>query len=1023
MTLLERLSLRSKAFLFVFLALAVAGVYAATTLPVALFPQVSFPRIVVSIEAGDRPADQMLAQVTIPAEEALRAVPGVQNIKSKTSRGSAEISIDFGWGDDMTSALLLIESALSQISVDLPSSTRFLVRRMDPTVFPVVAISLVSDQESTTRLWERAYFDLRPELLSIDSVARVEILGGSRAELQVIVDPDTLAAAGLTLADVTDTVAAWSDIRALGRIEDLYRLDLVVTAPQVTDADSLGRLVVRTTDLSVTRLADIATIRIAPEPVWTRVTADGRDAVLVQVYQQPGGNTVAISRDVADAIARAREHLPASDTLSVWYDQSELIKASASSVRDAVIIGTILAGLVLLLFLRSVKLTLIAIVVVPSVLASACLLLLVVGQSLNIMTLGGMAAAVGLIIDDAIVVVEHIVSRLRGESAGESDLAHRSRVLAAAGEFARPLLGASLATIIIHLPPVFLTGVTGEFFKALSLTMALSLIISFLVAYLAVPVLSARLLTPEDANREDAGPIFRLVERAFGATLGLVLRLRIIAPVACALWLFVGYQAFTRLPTGFMPAMDEGGFVLDYLAAPGSSLSETDRIVRQVEDILRATPEVVTYSRRTGVQLGGGLTEANEGDFFVRLSPQPRRHIEDIMAEVRERIHAHVPGLDVELLQLMEDLIGDLTAVPQPIEVKLTAIDPTILDEEALRVADRLASIPGVVDINNGLAIAGDALQIRIDPVRASALGLDPTSASTQLESLLAGSVVGTIVDQPKTINIRLWSHEDDRAIEDDVGRLRLTTSKGSTVLLAQVATIERLAGQPTISREGLRPTVSVTARTENTDLGSAIRAVRASLDAPDALSPGVSYRLGGLYGEQQRSFRSLMSVFVAATGLLFVLILFLYESVRIAFLLTFACLLTMPAVALGLLLTGTELNISSMMGFAMIIGAAAEIGVFYISEVYRRSPQGPRDRTALVSAAVARLRPITMTSLAAILAMLPLALNIGEGAAMLRPLAIGIISGLAVQVPIVLGVLPALVALSLRASTNCSAG
>lgn len=1009
MTLLERLSLRSKAFLFVFLALALAGAYAATHLPVALFPQIAFPRIVVSIDAGDRPADQMLAEVTIPSEEALRAIPGVRNVKSKTSRGSAEISLDFGWGEDMTSAFLLVESALSQAAVDLPPSTRFLVRRMDPTVFPVVAISLVSSTEDTTRLWERAYFNLRPQLLAIDSVARVDIVGGARRELQIVIDPDALAAAGLNISDVSSAVSAWSEIRVLGRIEDLYRLDLVITAPQVTDRQTLGDLVIRTTDLSVTRLRDIATIRSAPEPVWTRVTADGRDAVLIQVYQQPDGNTVAISDAVNATLASARKSLPSSDTLSVWYDQSELIKASAGSVRDAVIIGTILAAIVLLVFLRSFKLTLIAIIVVPSVLASACLLLLVLHQSLNIMTLGGMAAAVGLIIDDAIVVVEHVVSRLRGESGGESAKAHRHRVLAAAGEFTRPLLGASLATIIIHLPPVFLTGVTGEFFKALSLTMALSLIISFLVAYLAIPIIAGRLLTSKDAEREDGGPIFRVVERVFGSALRLSLKLRWIAPVLCLAWLGLGWHAFTRLPTGFMPAMDEGGFVLDYVAPPGTSLTETDRLVREVEDILHATPEVVTYSRRTGVQLGGGLTEANEGDFFVRLSPQPRRHIEDIMVDVRERIHAKVPGLDVELLQLMEDLIGDLTAVPQPIEVKLTADDPTLLDDEAVRVADLLSTLPGVVDINNGLGIAGDALEIRLDPVKASVVGLDATSAADQIESLLAGTVTGTIVDQPKTIKIRLWSDEDDRAIEDDVGRLRLTTANGSTVLLSQVASIERVAGQPTISREGLRETVSVTARTEGTDLGTAIREVTGALDKPGALSAGVSYTLGGLYGEQQRSFRSLTAVFVAATGLLFVLVLFLYESVRVAFLLTFACLLTMPAVALGLLFTGTELNISSMMGFAMIIGAAAEIGVFYLSEVFARSANGPPNPDALIAAAIARLRPISMTSLAAILAMLPLALNIGEGAAMLRPLAIGIISGLAVQVPIILGVLPAL--------------
>ena len=1015
MSLLNRASHRGKAFLFLFAALALTGALAALRLPVALFPQVDFPRVVVSIDAGDRPADQMLTDVTIPVEESLRAVPGVKHIKSKTSRGSAEVSLDFAWGDDMTNGRLLVESAMSQATPDLPPGTRFLVRRMDPTVFPVVAISLVSDGEPLTRLWERAYFDIRPELLSIDGVARVEIIGGSREELQVVIDPDELDAAGLSINDVNRQIAQWTTIQAVGRIEDYYKLDLVLTSPQVTDSDSLRDLVLTADAAHVVRLGDVASIASAPEPRWTRVTADGHKAVLIQVYQQPSANTVAISGEVQKQLKRIGSSLPEQDTLSVWYDQSDLIKSSAVSLRDAVILGTLLAGLVLLLFLRSFKLTLIAVIVVPSVLASACLLLLVLGQSLNIMTLGGMAAAVGLIIDDAIVVMEHIIAKMRAgwESGGKT---FSQRVLSAAGEFSRPLLGASLATIIIHLPPVFLTGVTGEFFKALSLTMALSLIISFFVAWLAIPLLSGRLLSVKQAESEDAGPIFGVIQKGFMLALRGLIKVRWAVPVLCLLWALVGWRAFSGIPSGFMPAMDEGGFVLDYVAEPGTSLTQTDRMVQEVEAILQETPEVETYSRRTGVQLGGGLTEANEGDFFVRLKPYPRRGIEDIMAEVRAKIHQRVPGLDVELLQLMEDLIGDLTAVPQPIEVKLSAQDPSILDAEAVRVAAQLEQLPGVVDVNNGLAIAGDALEVHIDPQKAALYGIDPGDATTQLRTLLAGEKVGAIIRQPKSIAIRVWSHEDDRSIEQDVGALRLTTPRGTTVRLSEIAEIDHISGQPTISRENLRETVSVTARTEGTDLGTAIRKVKTQLDKSGSLSPGVSYTLGGLYGEQQRAFTALLWVFVAAIGLLLLLVLFMYGSLRVAFILTGACLLTIPAVALGLRLTGTVLNISAMMGFAMIVGAAAEIGVFYCSEVFTRREQGEGDREALLSAAASRLRPITMTSLAAILALAPIALGIGEGAAMLQPLAIGIISGLVVQVPIVLGVVPALLAIGTRA-------
>jgi multidrug efflux pump subunit AcrB len=622
------------------------------------------------------------------------------------------------------------------------------------------------------------------------------------------------------------------------------------------------------------------------------VTADGRDAVLFQVYQQPGGNTVQIAAGIRAKLAEMGAQIPAGVRVANWYDQSDLITASASSTLDAVLIGIGLAALVLLVFLRNWKVTLIAALTVPAVLASTILLLAVLGMSFNIMTLGGMAAAVGLIIDDAIVMIEHIVRRVRGERGSDS----RSRVLRAAGEFTFPLAGSSAATIIIFTPLAFLSGVTGAFFKALSLTMAASLVISFLVAWLAVPVIAAKLLSEADAEGEERGALIR----RFHAGYEWLMRRLLPHPVLVLLFvlplLFGGWLAFNNVATGFMPTMDEGGFILDYVAPPGTSLAETDRLLRQVEGILQATPEVATYSRRTGAQLGGGITEANTGDLFVKLKPLPRRNIEDVMDDVRGQIEARVPGLEIETAQLMEDLIGDLTSVPQPIEIKLYSDNESELRRVAPKVADAISKITGVVEVKDGIVPAGDALDIQVDRVKAALEGMDPDAITRTLSDALGGNVTTSVQQGPKLVGVRVWIPAADRATKRDIGQLQLRAPDGHLFPLARVARLVRVTGQPEITRDDLKNMTAVTARITGRDLGSAVAEVRRRLDDGKLLPKDVPYELGGLYEQQQIAFRGLTIILVAAVVLVFLLLLFLYESYRVAFAMLLTTLLTVAA-------------------------------------------------------------------------------------------------------------------------------
>jgi len=990
-----------RSILFLILVLAVGGLAGSLKLPVALFPHVNFPRVVVNLDAGDRPAEQMAIEVTWPVEEAVRAVPGVRHVRSTTSRGSAEISINFDWGSDMVAAKLQVESAINQVLPGLPQGTTFLVRRMDPTVMPVLAYSLTSDTHSLVELRDIALYQLRPVISTVKGVAKVGVQGGAIEEYQVIVDPARLASFGLSLNDVAKAVSAANVITAVGRIQDHYKLYLTVSDTRFRDLDQIRETILRSGKNGLVRLDDIATVSRGTKPQWTRATADGHDAVLFQIYQQPGGNTVQIAKDVKDKLIGLRARLPKGIKIANWYDQTQLIIASAYSVRDAIIIGVLFAVFVLWLFLRNVKMTFIAAVTVPCVVAATILLLYALHMSFNIMTLGGMAAAIALIIDDMIVMQEQIVRGLQ-RNAGD----HHVRVMKAVQEFTRPLAGSSASTIIIFTPMAFLSGVTGAFFKSLSLTMASSLIISYFVAWLAVPLLADYLLNEKDSDREEGGALTRMFHRSYEAVMKPVLSrpvliLSIIVPLIAAGWL-----AYKHLGSGFMPKMDEGGFVLDYRSFPGTSLKETDRLLRQVESILQQTPDVQTYSRRTGFSLGGTFTEPNEGDFFVRLKPFPRRPIETVMDDVRTRIEHTVPGLQIEMALLMEDLIGDLTAVPQPIEIKVFSDDGRLLLRLGPKIAASIQKIPGVVDVQNGIVLAGDALDVRMNRDRASLEGVTPEEITRTLSDFLTGAVTTRIQQGPKMVGVRVWIPTGVRARVSDIRDLRLHAPDGHLFPLKRVATIAAVIGQPEIMRDDLKRMIAVTGRISGRDLGSVIRDVKAALNAPGLIPKGVYYTLGGLYAQQQIAFTGLITVFISAVVLVFLLLLFLYERFHVAIFILINTLLALAAVFIGLFITGTEINISSMMGMTMIVGIVTEVAIFYVSE-YSTLPAELEKETALIQAGKNRMRPIVMTTVAAILALLPLALGIGQGSAMQKPLAIAIISGLVAQLPLVLIVLP----------------
>jgi multidrug efflux pump subunit AcrB len=956
----------------------------------------------------------MALLVTRPAEEAIRTVPGVLDVRSTSTRGSAQISVDFGWGRDMISSTLLVDAAISQIIPNLPPNTSYGVRRMDPTVFPIISYALISDTVSPVALQDLAQYQIVPLLSSIPGLARVTVQGGETAEVEVLADPQRLASYGLSMTDFADAVGKGNVLQAVGRLQDNHKLYLVMANHGVGKTETVGDIVIRSDTVGLVRVRDVATVQNGFAPQWTRVVEDGKPAVLFNVYEQPDGNAVQIASAVQSSLNEF--HLPAGVRLVNWYDQSELVTQSAGSVRDAVLIGLVLAALVLILFLRSWRVTLIAVLIVPATLSVTILALSVLGMSFNIMTLGGIAAAVGLLIDDVIVMVEHIARRA-GAPSQEGVVTGNAAILPASREFLRPLTGSSLATLIVFVPLGFLSGVTGAFSKALSITMAAALVISYLMTAFVVPVLARRLVN-FDCWQDPARAGDGLLARGHGILLNRLFARPWLFVFALAPILAVGWFAYNAVPTGFMPAVDEGGFVLDYYTPPGTSLIETSREIAEVDAILKATPEVATFSRRLGTGLGGDLGESYHGDYFVRLRPDHKRATPEVMAAVLAEVQAKVPGVEVELAQLMEDLIGDLTAVPQPIEIKLYGPDTAALIPQAEKIATAIGTIDGVVEVKSGVKLAGDALDLRIDPVRAGFEGVTADDVSRAVEAALTGTVATQLPQATKFVGVRVRIPEAQRLRETALADLPIRASDGHLFPLRRVATLATVTGQPEISRDNLQPMIAVTGRIEGRGIGAAVADVRKVLGEAGMLAPGVRYELGGLYQQQQIAFAGLARVFVAALIAEFILLLFLYEQVWLPVIIIACALLSTTAVFAALWMTDVDLNITALMGMTMIIGIGTEMAIFYASE-YTELARHLEPRQALREASRNRLRPITMTTLAAILTLMPLAFAIGQGSAIQQPLAISIIAGLLLQFPLVLLVMPVLIGLTTPAGAQ----
>jgi len=994
--------------LFIILA---AGIYSYSNMQSSLFPEVTFPKIKIIADNGLQPIGKMMVTVTKPLENAIKRVPNLKVVRSITSRGNCEISAFMEWNADIDLSKEQIESSINQIKNDLPVGTNLSVEKMNPSILPVIGYVINGKGRSNIELNQIANYTIKPFLSQAKGVAVVGVIGGKTKEYHIELQPQKMAALGVTPAKIATALGQTNFISSNGYLTDYKRLYLTVTDANVQNLEELENLVISNDGKRVLQLKDVGTIKIAEQTQYIRINANGKSAILMAVVKQPNANLIEVTDGVSQKVKELNEHiLPKGINITPYYVQAEFVNDSIKSVNDSLWIGLLLAILVSILFLRSFKSSAVILITIPITLSLTLIVLYVIGYNFNIMTLGAIAASIGLIIDDAIVVVEQI-HRTHEEFPEKPT----KELLSGSVNFLLPaMIGSSISTIVIFLPFVILSGVAGAYFKILTNTMMITLICSFLVTWIGLPVIylflsgkTNRVFKPHpEAHKKSEKWISYFILRP---VISFAFMILLVSAV-----LFIS----TRLKTGFLPDMDEGSIVLDYTSPPGTSLQETDRMLGEVEKIFPSIPEIETYSRRTGAQMGFFITEPNYGDYLIQLKKDRNRTTDEVIDEIRKKVESSQPALKIDFGQVISDMLGDLMSSTQPIEIKIYGDNVNILQGLARQVAKITSNVEGTADVFNGITIAGPSINFEPDNKKLALLGVTPADFQNQLQTQLEGVIVGNIYEKEQLTAVRMLYPDAINTSFEKIKQGSIFIPEGKLHPLAQLSHISIDPGSAEIDRENLQSMIPVTARLNNRDLGSVMKDLQQKIQSQVNLPQGYHITYGGAYEEQQKSFSELMMILITAVLLVFATMLFLFKEFHVAFLIILIAVLGTSGSMIALYLTNTPLNVGSYTGIIMIIGIIGENAIFTFLQ-FEQTLKVDTAHGAVVYAISTRLRPKLMTALGAIIALSPIALGIGTGAQLHQPLAIAVIGGFIVALPLLLIVYPSMLRIMFRNHHN----
>ncbi|CAN5725869.1 efflux RND transporter permease subunit [soil metagenome] len=981
------------------LALALLGVRAIWTLPSGIYPELTFPRVNVVAHASELSTELVEAQVKRPLEAELATVPGVRRVRAKTIRGAVELSVQLTDGTDPLQAQHACDAAIARIA--LPAGTTTVVERVLPTSVPVITFNLAGAGVDPRRLRDLGERVVRPAFVRVAGVGGVELQGGRVREASIQIKPTELAMLHITPSQLAAKLQAQDVLISAGKLFDQHQTLPVVLDAQATDLAQLRELPIAQGPSGPIPLSAVADVTEGAEDPDVLVRSVSGEVVAISVARLPGASTV----DVVDGIQAAASALrtsgalPPSVELKPVYDQATLVTASLGGVRDAILIGVALTLLVIALALRDPRAGLIAAIPIPIALLGTFALMPYFGLTLNLMSLGGLAVAIGIVVDDTIVVTEGIVARLeRGEEVAQA-IAHGSKDMMAA------VIGTTMTTVVVFAPLALLAGVTGSFLGAFALTLAIAVLLSMVASLCLIPLLASLLRSRPAAHVESS---------RIGRGSDWLLRRRVLAIPIVAVILVGGALAQRTLATGFLPARDEGAFVIDFFLPVGTSLEETDRISVAIDEVLAHTPEVAAFTRRTGTELGPATaTVQNRGDIMVALVDRSKRDkIEEVIAKVREELHTKIPEARLEYIQVLQDVLADLAGNPEPIEIAVLGGDAHAVDEWAEKLGAQLEKRHELVDVFDGREGQTPVLRSTIKHAQLSQLGLDASTVGADLDIAVAGREVGQIMRPERVIATRL--RYPDAVRYSALALAHSLIAYGPTSLpLEQVVAFDRPLSAAILNRDSLRPVLLVHAATPDGDLGAGEAAVREVLRA-NPPPRGVQIEVGGQAASGAASRRQLLTV--AGLSMLLVLIVLCAQlrSLRLAL----VVLLTAPLSTVGglvaLAITHTPLDVSSITGLILLVGLVVKNGILLLEHAEHARADGASAETAISAAVRRRARPILMTSAATLAGLAPLAIGFGSGSELQRPLAIAVIGGLALATAVTLFVTPALAALVL---------
>ncbi|MCL2597672.1 MAG: efflux RND transporter permease subunit [Paludibacter sp.] len=987
------------------------GCFVYSRMQTALFPEITFPKIKVIADAGEQPIDKMMVTVTKPIEDAIKKVQCLQTVRSITSRGSCEISAFMDWNSDIDMDKQRVESQINQIRNNLPTGVQITVEKMNPSILQVMDYSLECDNRSSIEMKMLALYTIKPFLSQVDGISQVRVLGGKTKEYWLTLNQQKMSSLGITPDKINTALQESNFIESNGYLSDYRMLYLSVMDAQVHNLDELKHLVINNDGKRIITLGDIAESRIQDAKEYIKINANGKEGVQIAIFKQPNANLLTVSDAMEQKVDELKKILPADVHIQPFYIQADFVQDSIKSVSDSLWIGLILAIIVAILFLRSLKATFTILITIPATICLTLIVLYATGGTLNIMTLGAIAASIGLIIDDAIVVVEQI-HRTHEENPDEKS----SVLVGKAIHYLFPaMVGSSASTIVIFVPFILMSGVAGAYFKVMTNTMIITLICSFFVTWILLPVIYLLLSRKGETSGIKAGHEIKkqvwvqfFIEKPWVSLIiitGLIVSIVLVLP---------------QLETGFLPEMDEGSIVLDYVSPPGTSLEETDRMLQEVEKLIIATPEVQAYSRRTGTEMGFFITEPNTGDYLIQLKKDRSKTTEEVIDDIRLKIESTQPALRIDFGQVIGDMLGDLMTSVQPVEIKVFGDNQKILQQLSSEVAENVENVEGTADVFNGIVIAGPSINIVPNYKELAQYGITPADFQFQLQTSIEGNIVGGVFEKEQMTPIRIVYPNNRNISITDIKRLQLFASNNKLIPITSLAEITLSSGNAEIQRENLQMMGVVSARLNNRDLGSVMADIKKDVESNIQLPQGYHIEYGGAYKEQQQSFSELLTILIISCLLVFVTILFLFRNFMMAGIVLFTAALGVGGSFILLYLTNTPLNVGSYTGLIMIVGIIGENAVFTIQQFRTILTSTGDVEQSIIYAISTRLRPKLMTALGAIIALMPLALGIGTGAQMHQPLAIAVIGGFLAALPLLLIVLPSLLLLVNR--KHCTA-